>query len=390
MIDKCINDIKPDLVIIGGDVYENPFPPNSLRGFFSNQMSKLTENKIATIIIIGNHDVLLKSHALHDLKELKLKSVKVIDQPIITEFKDHRLCLFPYSLDIEQKKITLGDAFKKFSKEIQDLPHDKPILFFGHFGIYGASVNDYEKDKNAEDIDLFDDEDETEETTKTTTTRIDYVNSNKDDIHVTELDKMEADYILMGDFHKHQRLKTKTFGWYTGSIEKTGFNEMDQVKGFMIYDSEAKINKEYGKCSFIEYPNCRPMIDIKGDLALMKQKFAMVDYSKYQGAIVRLVFKGTSNDLLDFSGSIEEFKKEICDKIKPVHLFINQKPVRDKIQEQAATSLEKEIMERGHFTDKDILNVLGEMVGERVKNKVEQEEIMKVADEIYKEVKSEE
>ena len=68
-------------------------------------------------------------------------------------------------------------------------------------------------------------------------------------------------------------------------------------------------------------------------------------------------------------------------------MFTVPRPPKDKIQEQAATTLEKEIMDRGHFTDKDILDVLSEMVGERVKNKEEQEDVMKLANRIYNEVK---
>ena len=397
MVDKCISEIKPDLIIFGGDTYDHYTVNNSIRGFFSSQLSRLIENKIPCIILTGNHDICQRHHALNDIQELKLKSVKVIDQPDIIEFKGHRLCLFPYSLDIEQKKITLNESMEEFTKRINEYKDNMPTIFFGHFGIYGAVLNDYEKEaglgstKNADDLlgDLFDDfsDDEVAETTNTTTTRLDYYNSRKDDVHVSALDAMKVDYILMGDFHKHQRLKTKTIGFYCGSIERTGFTEQGQPKGFIMYDSDAKINGEYGKCKFIEYPHCRPMIDIKGNLESLKKQFAVYDYSKYQGAIVRLVCVGTSNDLLDFSVGVEEFKKEIVKKINPIHMFTVPRPPKDKIQEQAATTLEKEIMDRGHFTDKDILDVLSEMVGERVKDKEEQEEVMKLANQIYDELK---
>lgn len=389
IINKNINEIKPDLIVLGGDIYDyHNNMSNSVRGFFSAQLSKLIEAKIPCIAMVGNHDICMSSHALNDIQELKLKPVKIIDRPVITEFKGHRLCLFPYSLDIEQKKVTLQESFKKFSDEIKALPHDKPTLFFGHFGIYGATLNDYKKDFNTDDID--DEGSGDKGITNTTTTRLDYVNNSKDDIHVSQLDDMAADYILMGDYHKHQKLKTKTIGFYCGSIERTGFTEQGQVKGFMVYDSEANMDKDYGKCRFVEYPNCRPMMELIGTLDAMKKQFDAFDYSKYQGAIVRLVFKGTSDDLMYFSNGIEEFKKEIIGRTNAIHVFTNQKPPTDKIQEQKATELEKEIMERGHFTDKDIIGVLNEMVGERVKDDKEQTGIMELADLIYKEVKAEE
>ena len=383
MIDKAINDIKPDLLVIGGDVYDYYEASNTVRGFFSNQVSKLITNKIPCVTLIGNHDICQRSHALNDIQELKLKTIKIVDRPLITEFKEHMLCLFPYSLDIEQKKMTLQEAFNKFSEEVKSLPPDKPALFFGHFGIYGASMNEYKKEELEED----EANEDNKEVTRKTTTKLDYNNSRKEDIHTSQLDDMGVDYIFMGDFHKHQRLNTKTKGWYSGSIERTGFTEMGQVKGFMVYDSNAQETKEYGKCSFIEYPNCRPMIEIKGNLAKMKSEFQKYDSKKYNGAIVRLVFHGTSNELLDFSSGIDEFKQEIVKKINPIHVFTDQKSPKDKIQSQAATALEKEIMERGHFTDKDILDVLNEMVGEKVKDKKEQEETMKIADLVYKETK---
>ena len=387
MIKKCIDEIKPDLIVLGGDIYDyHNNMSNTVRGFFSSQLSKLIEAKIPCIALVGNHDICMSSHALNDIQELKLKPIKIIDQPLITEFKGHRLCLFPYSLDIEQKKVTLQQSFKKFSEEIQALPHDKPSLFFGHFGINGATLNDYKKDFNTDDID----EEDGEIITKTTTTRLDFINNSKEDIHVSQLDEMGVDYILMGDFHKHQKLNTKTIGFYCGSIERTGFTEQGQVKGFMVYDSEADVHKVYGKCRFVEYPNCRPMMELIGTLDAMRKQFDAFDCSRYQGAIVRLVFKGTTNDLLYFSGGIEELKKDILKKTNAVHIFTNQKPPTDKIQEQEATKLEKEILERGHFTDKDVINVLGEMVGERVEDEKEQAAIMSMADEFYKEVKAEE
>ena len=389
IIDKCLSEIKPDLVIMNGDIYDyHNNMSNIVRGFFSKQLSRLMENKIPCIILVGNHDISMSSHALNDIQELNLKAIKIIDQPLILEFKGHRLCLFPYSLDIEQKKLTLQQAFNKFSLEIQDLPKDKPILFFGHFGINGAVLNDFKKDENLDEI-----EDENlDETSRKEVKekRIDYINNSKEDIRASQLDEMGVDYILMGDFHKHQRIKTKTIGYYCGSIERTGFTEMNHVKGFMVYDSDASVDKEYGKCRFVEYPNCRPMLEIVGNLDTIKKQFSACDYSRYQGAIVRLVFKGDSNDLLYFSSGIEEFKKEIFQKLNPVHVFTNQKPPTDKIQEQKATELEKEIMERGHFTDKDIIGVLNEMVVERVKDDKEQTGIMELADSIYKEVKAEE
>jgi len=385
MVDKCISDIKPDLLVIGGDVYDYYDASNPIRSFFSTQLSKLVENKIPCIILVGNHDVSKKNHALEDVQKLNLKPIRVLDASLILNFKEHRLLFFPYSLDIEQQEITMRDAFKKFAKEIKDDKSDLPSIFFGHFGVKNAILNDYSIEENNED----------EETTNTTTTlinapRAEYYSRRADDIETTELDGLGVEYVILGDFHRHQILKTKCYGFYPGSIEKTDINEVNQKKGFMVYDSDAEEIKDYGKCRFIEYPNCRPMIEIRGNFESIKKQFYALDYSKYQSAIVKIVFSGTSEELLDFSSGIDELKKEMVDKINPIHVFTVPKPPRDKIQEQKATALEKEIMDRGHFTDKDILNVLKEMIEERVADKEDLAETLKIANEIYDEVKAEE
>lgn len=387
MVNQCISDIKPDLLVIGGDVYDHYNVSDCIRGFFSNQLSKLTNNKIPVIILTGNHDVLIKTHTLQDIKELNLKSVKVIDQSCIMDFKDIRLLLMPYSMDIEQKKISIRDEFRRFLKEIQDKKSDKSSIFFGHFGVKGAVLNQYAVDGSTDLKEL-----NLETTTTTTliendeTDRKDFYSRRSEDIDAEWLDELGVEYVFLGDFHRHQKIdKIKTKAFYTGSIEKTDINELKQKKGFMVYDSDAEEVKDYGKSRFIEYPYCRPMMEIKGNLSELKSKFNEIDCSKYQGAIVKLIFIGDKNELIDFSSGLDKLKKEISEKLNPVHLFHDQRPKRDK-EEKMASEVEKEIMEKGHISNEDVLSVVKEMIIERIKDKEEQNKISELATEIYREV----
>lgn len=386
MTNKCINEIKPDLIVISGDVYDHPDPSNEVRGFFSTQIGKLAEVKIPVLILTGNHDIYLKTHALRDLQELNLKNVRVIDQSCIMDFKDTRLLLMPYSMDIEQKKVSIREEFQRFLKEIKLKKSDKLSIFFGHFGVKGAALNQYSVDSKEDDkIDL--------ETTDTTTTLLNnnedrkyFYSRREDDVDAEWLDELGAEYVLLGDFHRHQKIdKIKTKAFYSGSIERTDINESDQKKGFMIYDSNAEEIKNYGKCRFIEYPNCRPMLEIKGNLTDLRHKFNDLDCSKYQGAIVKLIFIGNEKELIDFSSGLDKFKKEIVEKLNPIHLFHDQRPKRNSEEEKKASEVEKEILAKGHISDEDVLNVVKEMVIERTKNKEEQSKICELATEIYKE-----
>lgn len=388
MIDKCI-EMAVELVVIPGDVYDNFDPSNEVRGFFSSQMSKLADAKIPVIILIGNHDVCMKHHALKDIKELGLKNIKVYEEPSILEHKGHQFLLFPYSLDIEQRKITIKDEFDKFVEKVQANKKDMPTIFFGHFGVKGGKMNEYIDTATIRNL-----MDETTTETTTTETEIevkvkkDYINTNINDISCEDLDRLEADYLILGDYHQHQVLKTKNgIGMYTGSIEKTSMAEREHTKGFIVYDSDAEEIEFLGKCRFVEYPNCRPMVELKGDLVEIKKQFAQLDYPKYQDAIVKISFEGNSEDLVGFSIGLEPFKKEIKERINAIHIYHKQ-VIKNEEQESKASEIEKQIMEKGHIEETDVIGVVKEMVIEQIEDKEEQKLTIELAEEIYEETRT--
>jgi len=380
IVNSCIDDIHPDLLVIPGDVYDHPSPSNKVRGFFSSQLCKLTSNKIPVIILLGNHDVFMKDHALKDIKELALKNVKVIEQPTIFTFKGVKFLACPYSMDVEQKKVSMKQEFSKFVDEIKEKDDGTPSLFFGHFAIQGAKMNEYVDEQLLTNTTTTLTEEEEKKVTK------DFINRNPHDIRVDDLDDIGAEYVFLGDFHEFQVLKTKScVAMYGGSIEKTDFSEVNQKKGFLLYDSEAEDVKPMGKCKFIEYPNCRPMIELKGNFDAIRKQFAGCDVSKYQDSIVKIAFKGSREELVEFSSGLESFKKELRTKLNPIHVVSTQK-VKNADQEDAASKLEQEIMAKGHLEAQDVLDVAKELIKEKVSDKTEAQKTIDLVEEIYNEV----
>ena len=53
---KIVNDVKPDAVIIAGDVYDRLTPPPEAVDLFDEIITKLNERKIPILCIAGNHD----------------------------------------------------------------------------------------------------------------------------------------------------------------------------------------------------------------------------------------------------------------------------------------------------------------------------------------------
>ena len=302
------------------------------------------------------------------LLKLNLKSVKVIESPKLIKFKDKILMLFPYSVEVEKKNITIKKQFVDFvnasKSEILNNPeyHGLDIMFMGHFGVKGAYLNKYSVDDKSEQK-LF-------------------VNDNENDISVSDLDSIGAKYVVLGDYHKHQILPTNNcLAMYTGSIERTDITEANDKKGFLVYDSDKEEVDKYGKFTFIEYPNTRPMIDLVGNLQdIHKAIDNLGDNSK--GAIVRLTVKGTSQEIIEFDIGQHELMKKLNQKIDPIYTKKQNKMVNKEMKKQAE-EVEKNINAEGHITSSEVIDVVKDILIEREKNADEIKEIVSIAENVF-------
>jgi len=387
IVDQCI-EMKPDLFVIAGDIYDYYEPTNELRGILSFQLSRLAEAKIATVLMTGNHDICKKHHALKDLQELNLKSLKIVDKPYSMVFKKNLFLFFPYSLDIEQKNKTTKEEFTEFVNRVKaNMPSDiEETFFFGHFAVKGAKLNTYkvldEESMNDDDLDGL--------VTATTTTIVEktknYLNQNAHDITVSDLDSIGAKYVFLGDYHEHQFLSTKKcYSMYCGSIEKSSFNEKEQDKGFVVYDSEVKEIENYGKSRFVKYPNSRTMLEFKGNLKSIYAAINEIDASKYQGSIVKVYCVGSDEELMEFSVGLKELLKTVDNKFSPVYKLYGQKLI-GSVGVSLADVLEQKVMDQGHIGNDDVIKVVEEMIKERFTNEKECKRALDLAHEIYQSI----
>lgn len=383
-IDKNINEIHPDLIVILGDVYDTPYPLNPPRTFFNSQLRRLSESGIPVIILVGNHDICSKHHALEPIGALGLKNVKVIATPTLTLFKDKILMLFPYSVEVEKNEIEIRDQFHRFvestKKALVEKENfkDKDILFFGHFGVNGAVKNVYDDD-DASSIEEIT-EDKPEKVKKS------IINRNEGDISLSDLDSTGAKYIFLGDYHQHQILNTKnSMSFYVGSPEKCNFAEKDHKKGFVVYDSDMP-SGSLGTCMFIEYTSCRPMVELKGNYDQIVK--SALSYPPSTKTLVKLFFVGNEQELLEYSIKLDDLKKRLQERFKPLYILPKQKLVNEE-EEKEASQIEKEIMSNGHISDDDVKNVAEEGIKEKEKNPEEQIILIKMSNEIYEETKAE-
>lgn len=371
MVKKNAEEIKPDLLVIAGDIYDTYDPSNDVRAFFYRQINILTEAKVPVAIIVGNHDICKKSHALSPLAEIKNKNVKVIEEPEFLHFKDHILLFYPYSLSVERKLISNKELFYKFIKEkdekllLDNELKELPVLFFGHFGVKGAALNLGHSTKGK---------------------KINHENINSDDISIGDLDNIGANYVFLGDYHSHQILSTKKcISMYTGSIEKDNVTHRNIKKGFVVYDTDYEEDVQYGRSKFIEYPNCRPMVSISGSLNEIRKSVDNLNKIEHNEAAVKILFEGNIKDSHSYHLALPNIIAEIKDKIDPVHIMESQSIV-DEEKAEAAKNMEEKIAESGHMTESDVMDVIYEMIKEQV-DENEYKEIVAIANQIKKEAK---
>ena len=361
MVTKNINEIKPDILLFLGDIYDS-FDPNSIvTGFFSEQLKKLSDAKIPVIILVGNHDICSRHHALLPLQKLGLKTARVIQSPDILAFRDVVFMLFPYSIEVEKKIVTIKEQFNAFIAESKIKLADeaykgKSVIFTGHFGVRGACLNSFIDKKN--------------EIKKT-------INKSEKDISVDDLDTIGAEGVFLGDYHKYQVLPTKNcLALYPGSIEKTDLSETNDKKGFVVYDTILK------KHEFVEYPNVRPMLDISGNVKEINEQIDKLgDESK--GAIIRITAKGNLQDISDYEIAQHEISKKLKNKIDPIYVKSRNKLIDEETAKKAEI-IEKEIADNGHITETEVIDIVKNMISDVEQDPEEFKILCELAEDIYK------
>jgi DNA repair exonuclease SbcCD nuclease subunit len=362
-IDQNINVIKPDILVIAGDSYENFDPSNDIRAFFNEQIYRVAvENKIRTYILVGNHEICMKHHALLPLKSLRIPNLFICEEPFYEKFMDYDLFFFPYSINIERGLIDEKAQFKDFADQIKKLNvnPDKSI-FFGHIGIKGASLKNYVKNGVEKK----------------------FLNTS-DGVSVDDLDSLGVGHIVLGDYHSHQKMPTKNcFSMYCGSIEISDISEIDQEKGFIVYDSSAEIG-ELGKCRFVKYPNTRKHIDVAGSLIEIKDKIKKTSNDSLN-PFVRIRFIGHEKEVSQFASSLDSIKKSIREKFNPIHIIDDQKITYDEVVslEQETNRIQEIVSKKGYIEEEDVIGAAEDMLKAKIQDNDKFEELIKIAKDVY-------
>jgi len=83
IVDTAI-ERRVDMVIFAGDAYKDRSPAPTFQREWGKRIMRLSQAKIPTLLLVGNHDIspsIGRAHALQEFKTLQVPYVKVLDAP---------------------------------------------------------------------------------------------------------------------------------------------------------------------------------------------------------------------------------------------------------------------------------------------------------------------
>jgi DNA repair protein SbcD/Mre11 len=244
-----------DVFLFSGDAYRNASPEPIYQKMFAEQLKRLSDAKISTILLVGNHDQILKatgSHSMSVFQSLEVPNLITIDRP----------CL------------KLIDT-KNGALQVVGIPHVTKNILMTQESYSSLPANEIDKVlvRHVREIlnDLYEALDPKIPAVATAHIMVDTARAGAEqelmvgysmsfplDLFVHE----NLDYVALGHVHRQQVLREKNPAIaYAGSLERVDFGEAEEDKGFIHVEiSRKKVNFEFHSIG------PRPFLTVEADL----------------------------------------------------------------------------------------------------------------------------
>jgi len=258
-VDRIL-DIRPDVAIHAGDLFDTPRPSNRAISLVLEQLMRLSRQNIPVVLVTGNHSTprMRDTGSIFQLFKLLPNFYPVFEgayEKVHLEMpggKDITIHAIPHCLKKDDFTSQLDLVEVNGSSK-----HNVLVLHAAVTGIKEFSMGEF----------------------------------NEQEVQTGYL-KQEFDYIALGHYHQLTQVAENCF--YSGSIERLSFNELGQQKGFIEFNLATK------EMEFHEL-DVRPMHDLgridASNLCadtLMQKLEETIASSKIEKKIVRLTVEDIS------------------------------------------------------------------------------------------------
>jgi exonuclease SbcD len=232
IIDAAIDE-KVDMVIFAGDAYKDRSPAPTFQREWGRRIIRLSQAKIPTLLLVGNHDMspaTRRAHAIQEFKTLQVPFVQVLDEPSFLK-PEHlwdlpvQVIAIPWitrsGLMAATGETNASDAFSRIEENIgemierwldEDTDPSLPVILTAHASIEGAKYGGERLVMLGNDLVLSG----------------------------SLVKNPKFSYVAMGHIHKPQDVNE---GYqppvvYPGSIERVDFGEANEERYYVIADIE--------------------------------------------------------------------------------------------------------------------------------------------------------
>lgn len=351
-------DRAADLFLFSGDAYKNASPEPLYQKAFAEQLKRLSDAKIPTVLLVGNHDQILKASASHSMsvfQSLEVPGVTVIESPKL--------------LTIETKNGLL---------QLIGLPHVTRHLLMTHekYSKLTAGEIDQVLVKHVSEImeQFYEELDEQLPSVATAHIMVDTARAGAEQDLMVGYSMTfplgifihpKLDYVALGHVHRHQLLRSENpVVAYAGSIERVDFGEENEDKGFI----EVNLSRGQTKIQFHSLEP-RPFITVNSDLteveAPTQHLLDLVRKQAQDGSVFRVKYKIQQSRLVELDEDAVRhalpavlslrFKPEIVFTERPRRMpEINESLVLspisalDKYLSQVAPDNKEKLLEKAH------------------------------------------
>jgi exonuclease SbcD len=231
IIDAAVSE-KVDMVIFAGDAYKDRAPAPTFQREWGKRIIRLSQAKIPTLLLVGNHDLspaMGRAHAIQEFDTLQVPYVRVLQKPEFLKSDDLwglpvQVIAMPWvsrsglMASIETSAVDVKELFTSIENRISGLVEEwigeadtsLPLILTAHASVEGATFG-------AERLVML----------------------GSDLVLPTSLVKdARLDYVAMGHIHKPQDVNKGNYPpvIYPGSIERVDFGEAMDDKFYIIAD----------------------------------------------------------------------------------------------------------------------------------------------------------
>ena len=283
IVDAAISE-RVDMVIFAGDAYKDRSPAPTFQREWGKRIIRLSQAKIPTLLLVGNHDISPaagRAHAIQEFDTLQVPFVKVLQKPEFLMPNDLwdvpvQVIAMPWisrsglMASLESSASDTKELFSNIEARISGLVEgwveeadkDLPLILTAHASVEGATFGGERMVMLGSDLVL-----------------------------PTGLVKdARLDYVAMGHIHKPQDVNEGHHPpvIYPGSIERVDFGEAKDDKFYVI----AEVTRGVTKVDWKKIEGTRPFIERR---ATLQSGENVTEFLKSQlprdmsGAVVKLV-----------------------------------------------------------------------------------------------------